>query len=80
MELKTKQLILRQFTIDDPHHFAWLMADPEVIQFSLSGSLAKEKAQVYLQKRILDHYAQYGYGLYAVEKKSLSICRICGDD
>ncbi|KIC74320.1 hypothetical protein DB44_AL00140 [Candidatus Protochlamydia amoebophila] len=31
--------------------------------------LAKEKAQVYLQKRILDHYAQYGYGLYAVEKK-----------
>ncbi|WP_181679005.1 hypothetical protein [Candidatus Protochlamydia amoebophila] len=41
------------------------------MQFSLSGPIAKEKAQVYLQKRILDHYTQYGYGLYAVEKKKI---------
>ncbi|WP_143298964.1 GNAT family N-acetyltransferase [Candidatus Protochlamydia sp. W-9] len=55
--------------------FAWLVADLEVMQFSLIDPLAKEKTQVYLQKRILDHDTQYGYGLYAVEKRD---CQFVG--
>ncbi|WP_283248165.1 GNAT family N-acetyltransferase [Candidatus Protochlamydia amoebophila] len=47
------------------------MANLELMQFLLNGLIAKEKAQVYMQKRILDHYTQYGYGLYAVEKKKI---------
>jgi RimJ/RimL family protein N-acetyltransferase len=45
MRLETERLILREFTIDDLDAFAWLMADPEVMRFSLSGPM-KDKAQV----------------------------------
>lgn len=67
MRLETERLILREFTIDDLDAFAALMADPKVMRFSLNGPM-KNMAQVkeYFQKRILNHYAQYGYGLYAI--------------
>lgn len=70
MRLETQRLILREFTIDDLDDFASLMADPEVMRFSLKGPMEdKEQAREYLQKRILDHYIQYGYGLYAAIHK-----------
>lgn len=66
MKLETERLILREFIVDDLDAFASLMADPEVMHFSLSGPM-KNVTQVkeYFQKRILDHLTQYGYGLYA---------------
>lgn len=66
MRLETERLILREFTIDDLDAFASLMADPEVMRFSLSGPM-KDVTQVkeHFQKRILDHHTQYGHGLYA---------------
>lgn len=71
MRLETERLILREFSKDDLEIFASLMADPEVMRFSLGGPMKdKEQAREYLQKRILDHYAQYGYGLYAAFIKS----------
>lgn len=70
MRLETERLILREFTLDDLNAFALLMADPEVMRFSLYGPLNKEQAKEYLQKRILDHYDMYGYGLYAVFLKA----------
>jgi [ribosomal protein S5]-alanine N-acetyltransferase len=69
MRLETERLILREFTIEDFDAFAWLMADPEVMRFSLNGPMNKEQAREYFQKRILAHYSQYGYGLYAVVLK-----------
>jgi [ribosomal protein S5]-alanine N-acetyltransferase len=70
MYLETERLILREFTMDDLDAFASLMADPEVMRFSLSGPMKDIKqAKEYLQKRILDHYAKFGYGLYAVIHK-----------
>jgi RimJ/RimL family protein N-acetyltransferase len=70
MRLETERLILREFTLDDLDVFALLLGDPEVMRFSLSGPMKeKEQAKEYLQKRILDHYAKYGYGLYAVIRK-----------
>jgi [ribosomal protein S5]-alanine N-acetyltransferase len=70
MKIETERLILRKFTLDDLEAFASLMADPEVMRFSMNGPM-KEVEQVleYLQKRILDHYISYGYGLYAVIHK-----------
>lgn len=70
MRLETERLIIREFTLDDLDAFAFLMADPEVMRFSLSGPMNKEQAREYLQKRILDHYAMFGYGLYAVVQKA----------
>lgn len=71
MRLETERLILREFTIDDLDAFAWLLAEPEVMRFSLSGPIQdREHAREYLQKWILDHYVQYGYGVYAVITKA----------
>lgn len=70
MRLETERLILREFTLSDLDVFAWLVADPEVMRFSLKGPMNKEQAGEYLQKRILEHYSQYGYGLYPVFLKS----------
>jgi [ribosomal protein S5]-alanine N-acetyltransferase len=67
MILNTKRLILRQLDRSDLSAFATLMADPEVMRFSINGPMQdQEKVRDYFQKRILDHYNQYGYGLYAV--------------
>lgn len=69
MKIETERLILREFTLDDLDAFAWLMADPEVMRFSLTGPMTREQAGEYLSGRILDHYAKYGYGLWAVVQK-----------
>lgn len=69
MILQTERLILREFTIEDVDAFASLMADPEVMRFSINGPMDKELARESFQKRILDHYSQYGYGLYAAIQK-----------
>lgn len=68
--IETERLILRKFTLEDLDAFAVLMADPEVMRFSLSGPMKNRKhVKEYLQKRVLDHYLQYGYGIYAVIQK-----------
>lgn len=69
MDLETKRLLLRPFTMDDLDQFAHLVADPEVMRFSLKGPLSREEAKEYLQNRILDHYAKYGFGLLAIIHK-----------
>lgn len=66
MHLKTKRLTLRPFTLDDLEGFAHLMANPEVMRFSLKGPMSKEESKEYLQSRILDHYTKYGFGLLAI--------------
>lgn len=64
--LNTEHLILREFTQADFEAFAALVADPEVMRFSLKGPIAKEEAKEYFQKRVLDHYAKYGFGVWAI--------------
>jgi RimJ/RimL family protein N-acetyltransferase len=66
MLLATEHLILRDFTRSDFEAFAALVADPEVMRFSLKGPMAKEEAKEYFQKRVLDHYAKYGFGVWAI--------------
>jgi|688.fasta_scaffold02776_5 RimJ/RimL family protein N-acetyltransferase len=80
MKLETQRLILREFTEKDLDAFAALLADPEVMRFSLKGPIKdKFQAQEYLQKRILDHYSKYGYGVYAaIDKTSQSLVGYIG--
>jgi [ribosomal protein S5]-alanine N-acetyltransferase len=66
MLLITERLILREFTEADLPDFSALMADPEVMRFSVNGPLSQEQAKENLQKRILAHYEHYGFGLCAV--------------
>jgi len=70
MRLETERLILREFTSEDFETFASLMADPEVMRFSVSGPM-KDMSRVkeHFQKRILDHYTQYGHGFYVTFNK-----------
>jgi RimJ/RimL family protein N-acetyltransferase len=71
MRLETERLLLKEFTVNDLEAFALLMTDPEVMRFSLKGPMKDiEQVKEYFQKKILDHYAQHGYGLYAVFYKA----------
>lgn len=66
MNLQTERLLLREFTLSDVTDFANLMADPEVMRFSLQGPLNKEQAEKYFEKRVLSHYKEHGFGLFAL--------------
>jgi RimJ/RimL family protein N-acetyltransferase len=72
--IETQRLTIREFTKDDFDNFASLVADPEVMRFSLKGPLNREEAQQYFQSRILGHYQENGFGLWALilkEEKQL---------
>jgi [ribosomal protein S5]-alanine N-acetyltransferase len=66
MILQTQHLILREFAEEDLDVLAHLLANEEVMRFSLSGPLGSDRVKEFLRKRILDHYVKYGFGLYAV--------------
>lgn len=66
MILTTPRLILRRFLESDLDDFSSLMADPEVMRFSIRGPTSKDQSKEFLKNRILDHYQKYGYGLWAV--------------
>ncbi|MBS0615745.1 MAG: GNAT family N-acetyltransferase [Verrucomicrobia bacterium] len=66
MILQTTRLVLREFNLNDFEAFAHIVADPEVMRFSLFGPMNKEKALQYFQQRILGHYHNHGFGLWAI--------------
>jgi len=69
MILQTERLILRKFTKDDLPELAPLLADPEVMRFSLKGPLSYKEAGEYLESRILSNYDKYGFSFWAVISK-----------
>jgi ribosomal-protein-alanine N-acetyltransferase len=72
--LDTQRLEIREFRPDDFDDFALLVADPEVMRFSLKGPLGREEAVGYFQNRIMGHYQKHGFGLWALilkEEKKL---------
>lgn len=66
MILKTERLILREFTENDLDALAPILADPQVMRFSINGPMNREKAEELLKTRVLAHYAKHGFGRYAV--------------
>lgn len=64
-ELRTPRLLLRRWRGEDRAPFAALNADPEVMEhFPAPLTRAQSDALV---DRIEDHFAEHGYGLWAVE-------------
>ena len=69
MILLTKNLIIRTLSQDDLYQLAPLLADEDMMRFSLTGPLKKEaEAKEYLQ-RIIEHHSKFGFGLYAIVHK-----------
>ena len=70
---ETPRLFLRHFCENNLEDLAPILADPEVMKFSLKGVKNKEETKVFIQKIISD-YKTKGYSLYAVihrEKEQL---------
>lgn len=66
-ELTTERLLLRRWTPADRAAFALLNADPRVVEY-LPAALSRE-ASDQVADGIEAHFAQHGFGLWAVEVK-----------
>lgn len=66
MILETPRLIISEFTLFDHDELAKILANEEVMRFSVSGPMNKEQTEIFLHTRIIDHYEKYGYGLWAL--------------
>ena len=64
-ELRTPRLLLRRWRPEDRLPFAQLNADPRVMEF-FASPLTQEQSDA-LADRIDAHFAQHGFGFWAVE-------------
>ncbi|UVJ43421.1 GNAT family N-acetyltransferase [Pseudomonas sp. LS1212] len=67
LELESARLLLRQWHDDDLPEFAALCADPQVMRYFPAPLSRLETAA--LIGRIRGHFAEYGFGLWALERK-----------
>lgn len=65
--IETPRLLLRSWKEEDILPFANMNSDPNVMKYFLKALSEMESLEFY--NRIQDEFSQYGYGLYAVEKK-----------
>ncbi|MEO1168585.1 MAG: GNAT family N-acetyltransferase [Pseudomonadota bacterium] len=65
--IETERLILRRWRDADRAPFAALNADPEVMRY-FPGTLTREESDA-LVDRIVAHFAQHDFGLFALEDK-----------
>ncbi|SCA64181.1 hypothetical protein SCG7086_CL_00080 [Chlamydiales bacterium SCGC AG-110-P3] len=63
MRLATDRLLIREFSESDLIDLVQVLADPQVMEFSVSGALTEEEVKFKLQDQILAHYKAHGYGL-----------------
>lgn len=66
--MTTTRLLLRPWRESDLAPFAALNADPEVMEHFVRP-LSTEQSDAFVRERILPHFAQYGYGLWAAERR-----------
>jgi [ribosomal protein S5]-alanine N-acetyltransferase len=69
MQIETDRLILREFQRDDLPALVPILADPKVMQFSLTGINSPEEVQTKIDNFIAS-YQKYGFGKWAVILKS----------
>jgi len=70
LELRTERLLLRPWRPSDRAPFAAVNADPVVREF-LPGLLTREESDAAVD-RIEQHFAEHGFGLWAVEVPGLT--------
>lgn len=70
MLIETSRLILREFDLSDLDDFAAIMADPEVMRFSISGPWDRARTREFLESCQVDYSPQrWGFGRWAVIHK-----------
>ena len=69
MALQTDRLLLREWRDEDLQPFSELNADPEVTKY-LRGRPETPEETAGTIERIKSHWAQWGYGLWAVEHQN----------
>ena len=75
---ETSRLILRYFTHDDLDDLTPILADAEVMQFSLSGVKTRSQTEEFLHW-ILASYQKYNFGLYAaIDRHNRRLISYCG--
>ena len=67
LELESARLRLRQWRDEDLPEFAAMCADPQVMRYFPAPLSRLESAA--LIGRVRGHFAEYGYGLWALERK-----------
>jgi len=67
VQLESARLILRQWQDDDLGEFARMCADPQVMRYFPAPLTRLESAA--LIGRVRGHFAEYGFGLWALERK-----------
>jgi ribosomal-protein-alanine N-acetyltransferase len=65
-ELRTSRLVLRSWRPEDLDPFAALNADPRVMEH-FPAPLTRRESGAFVRDRIVPHFAEHGYGLWAVE-------------
>jgi [ribosomal protein S5]-alanine N-acetyltransferase len=66
---QTPRLLLKELTIDDAENLYLLNLDPEVIKYTGDKPFGNiNEAKIFLEN--YDHYNKYGYGRWAVIRKS----------
>ncbi|MGF1480775.1 MAG: GNAT family N-acetyltransferase [Cyanophyceae cyanobacterium] len=75
--METLRLALRYFEEQDLDSLSAILADPEVMQFSAVGPMARAQTQEFLRE-ILASYQQQGYGLYAATHQEQQLIGYCG--
>lgn len=68
LEIRTGRLLLRRWRVGDRAPFAKLNADPEVMRYFPAPLTRRQSDE--LADRIEQHFADHGYGLYAVERRA----------
>ncbi len=75
---ETPRLILRYFTPDDLDALTPILADPEVMRYSISGIKTRSQTEDFIT-RLLSIYQKYNFGLYAIiYKKNQQLIGFCG--
>lgn len=67
LELNSPRLLMRQWRDDDLPAFAHMCADPQVMRYFPHPLTRLESAK--LIGRVRGHFAEYGFGLWALERK-----------
>jgi RimJ/RimL family protein N-acetyltransferase len=67
LELESARLLLRQWSDEDLPEFAAMCADPQVMRYFPAPLSRLESAS--LIGRIRGHFAEHGFGLWALERK-----------
>ena len=65
--ISTKNLLLRSWQDSDTEPFILLNSDPDVMEFF--PSVLQPAETIRQIERIQKHFADYGYGFFAVERK-----------